>query len=322
MAIPTVIMGLGTIGREIARAALAKPGLSVVAAVDLDPSRTGRPLGDVLGGPAPDVVVTRSAPEAFARAKGGVVLHATGSRFLAVRDQLLAACEAGLSVVSTCEELAFPWLKHPDEADALDQAAEKAGVAILGTGVNPGFVLDRLPVTLGAVCRVDAVRALRVVDVSTRRAELWRKVGVGLSLDAFEEAVDEGRLGHVGLSESAALCALGVGHEPDDVEEEIDAVVADENAPAVQKGQVAGVIQVARAYSGGRLVAELELTIAYGAERPRDEIRIEGTPPIHLVIEGGVAGEPATAWAVAHAAPLLRESGAGLLTVLDLPAGR
>ncbi len=151
MAIPTVIMGLGTIGREIARAALAKTGLEIVAAVDLDPSRAGKPLAEVLGVEAPAVTITASAAEAFARAKGGILLHATGSRLAQIKDQLFAACEAGLSVVSTCEELAYPFLKNADLAEELDRRAQKSGVAILGTGVNPGFVLDRLAATLGSV---------------------------------------------------------------------------------------------------------------------------------------------------------------------------
>lgn len=318
-----MIIGLGTIGREVARAALAKPGLELVAAVDLDPSRIGRPLAEVLGVDAPKILVTGSAPEAFARAKGGLLLQATGSRIESVKDQLFAACEAGLAVVSTCEELAYPFLKYPDLAEELDRRAEAAGVAILGTGVNPGFVFDRLPSTLGSVCRVDKVSAVRVVDVSTRRVELQRKVGVGLSMDEFMALVDAEKIGHVGLAESAALCALGTGLDAEDVEEEIDAVIADEDGPGVKKGQVAGIYQAARAYAaGGRVVAELELTIAVGAENPRDEIRIEGTPSSRLVIEGGMAGEPVTAWAVVNAAPLVRGASPGLMTVLDLPAGR
>src|SRR5262249_36617328 len=137
---------------------------------------------------------------------------------------------AGLSIVSTCEELSYPWLRHPEIAERLDRIAERRKVALLGTGVNPGFVLDRLPATLGAVCgRVDRVSCVRVVDSRTRRGQLQRKVGAGLNEEEFDRGVDDGSIGHVGLMESAALAALGVGLEVDEVDESIDPVEADED---------------------------------------------------------------------------------------------
>ena len=175
MAIPVILMGLGTIGRAIARAALAKPELQIVAALDLDPSRIGLRLSELLEAPAPDLLVTRDAPAALKKAAGGVMLHATQSRLEQVEGELAQALSAGVSVVSTCEELAYPWLRNPEIAERLDKIAQKKKVALLGTGVNPGFVLDRLPATLGSVVgQVERVRALRVVDARTRRVELQR----------------------------------------------------------------------------------------------------------------------------------------------------
>ncbi len=342
MTIPVVVMGLGDIGRRIARAVLTEPSLELVAAIDRAPELVGRPLALVLGAAAPDVVVLDSIPAAAAVAKKAlaefadeedaperaVLLHATGSRLEQVAPELMAALQAGFRVVSTCEELSCPWVRHPDLADRLDRAAQKSGGTLVGVGVNPGFVLDRLVATLGqATGKVERVDGLRVVDAASRREALQRKVGAGLSEAAFHAAVDRGEVGHIGLMESAALAAMGVGHACDEVDEEILPVIASRpfDLPwgRVEVGQAAGVRQVARAFADGREVARLELVIAVGAEEPRDEIVLHGAPPLRLVIPGGTPGDDATAWTVVHAAQALGQGAEpGLVTVLELPAGR
>ena len=327
MPIQVALMGLGDIGRAIARCALSKGELEIVAAIDLDPARVGRKLSEVLDCPAPDVVIGSDGAAELRKAQGGVLLHATGSRLDRVEGELAQALTAGLSVVSTCEELSWPWLRHPEIAERLDRLAQKKRLALLGTGVNPGFVMDRLPATLGAVCgRIDHVRVTRVVDSRKRRKQLQLKTGAGLNEEEFDRSVDEGTLGHVGLMESAALAALGVGLEVDEVDESIDPVESDEDMQgagfAVPRGGIVGINQVARAFHDGKEVANLDLTIALGAPDPRDEIELTGEPGLRLVIPGGTPGDQATAWAVVHAAPLVAGSEPGLISVLDLPAGR
>ncbi len=320
--IPVVLMGLGEIGRAIGRAALLRPQLQVVAAVD--PAHAGQRLDELLGVPAPDLTVAGDPAQALAAARGGVVLHATGSLLEPVLPQLEQAVRAGLSVVSTCEELAWPWLRHEDVAAALDRLCEERDVAVLGTGVNPGFALDRLPVVLAQVAGpVRHVRAQRVVDAGTRRVQLRRKVGAGLSEEEFDAAVDRGEIGHVGLVESAALVAAGCGLEIDEVDEEIAPLLAEEDRAGdvpVRRGQVAGVHQAVRVYRDDVETVRVEVTIAIGAEDPRDEIEIDADPPIRAVIPGGIAGDLATANAVANAAAAVTELR-GLVSVLDLPAG-
>ncbi len=324
--IPVVLMGLGEIGRAIGRAVLARDGLELVAAVDRHPSLAGRPLADVLGGFATDLAIEPDLAAALERARGGVVLHAAGSRFLDVLPDLRTAVRGGAHVVSTCEELANPRLDHEAEADALDRLCEEHRVAVVGTGVNPGFVLDRLPALLAQVTgEVRHVRGVRVVDVARRRPALQRKVGVGLSEEEFQAAYDRAEIGHVGLVHSAALVAEScLGLEEYEVDEELAPLVADEDADAgvpVRRGQVAGIQQTARVYAEDREVVRLELTIAVGAEDPRDEVELDADPPVRVLVPGGVDGDTATATAVANAIPAVVERH-GLLTVLDLPAGR
>lgn len=324
--IPVAIMGLGILGREIARAALASPELAVVAAVDSASTLVGKTLSELVPGAPKSLRIEGDAARVLANLRGGVLLHAIGSRFEAIYPQLEAAARCGIHVVSTCEELAFPWLHYEDKADALDHLAKSRGACILGAGVNPGFVLDRLVATAGAACgQVRSVHAVRVVDASLRREALQRRIGMGLSEDEFARRADAGELGHVGLEESAALCALGLGLDCDEFEEDVEALIAEEDsggAVPVEKGQVAGIYQRARGFLEGRQVVDLELTIAAGVEESYDLIELDAEPKVRLKVEGGYPGEVATAWSVVNAAPRMLAAEPGLLTVLELPAGR
>jgi 4-hydroxy-tetrahydrodipicolinate reductase len=324
--IPVVLLGLGEIGQAIARAALVRPELRIVAAVDPAPSRAGRALSEVLGEPAPDATVARSLGEVAASARGGVVLAATRSRLTEVLPELEEAVRAGLHVVSTCEELAWPWLNHAEEATALDRLCHERNVAVLGTGVNPGFVLDRLPALLSQVTGpVRHLHGVRVVDVSRRRIALQRKVGAGLDEEEFHDRVERGEIGHVGLAESAAMAAEAcVGVDEYEVDEEIVPLLAEDDAEGpvpVARGQVAGLHHEARVFAAGREVVRLELTIAVGAADPRDEVSLDADPPVRVLVPGGIAGDAATANTVVNAVPALVELR-GLVSVLDLPAGR
>jgi 4-hydroxy-tetrahydrodipicolinate reductase len=320
--IPVVAMGLGEVGRAIARRVLAHPDLRLVGAVDPAKGLAGRSLSQLLGTPAGDLVVAAEPAAALEAARGGVVLLAATSSFEAALPLLQRAVRAGCSVVSTCEELAWPWLEHEAEAAALDALCERHDVAVVGTGVNPGFALDRLPAVLAQVAgEVRHVRGLRVVDLARRRDGLRRKAGVGLTEEAFQAADERGEVGHVGLSESAAMAAAGCGLEVDEVEEELAPLLAEEDGHGVARGQVAGIRQEARAFCEGREVVRLELVIALGADQPRDEIELDADPPLRAVVPGGVPGETATVNAVVHAALAVTERR-GLITVLDLPAGR
>ena len=325
--VPVVVMGLGYIGQQIARAALQSEEVELIGAVDKSPSIAGKKMSDVLGVPAGTFKVQSSLAPAVGRRQGVVLLHATGSKLPQVKDQILEAISLGMHVVSTCEELSFPWFNHGALAEQLDRAATRGNVSIVGTGVNPGFVLDRLVATLGQVCgEVRHVKAVRIVDARTRREGLQRKVGAGLTEAEFFALVDQDGLGHVGLVESAALAALGLGLDCDDFEEELTPVFAEEDisggAFLVKKGRVAGIYQSAVGLAEGRELVRLELTIAVGAEPPGDTIELDADPPLKLHIAGGIAGDRATANLVINAAPRVTAAGRGLLTVLELPAGR
>ena len=323
--IPVVVAGLGDVGRAIARA--------VLSSADLRARRRGRPglrgtqkLDELVGTPtglAVEADPARALPRRARRRAppGHLVPLPRGASPPSSRR-----CARRPRVVSTCEELAYPWLAHEEEADALDALCEKNDVAVVGAGVNPGLALDRLPAFLSqGTGEVRRLEARRVVDLSSRREALWRKAGVGLTAGGVPAGRGGGRdrprrAGRVGDAGGARLRPrprrgggggrAGAG----------DAATWPARCRS-QKGGVAGIRQVARGWQDGREVVRLELVLALGAEDPRDEVSIDADPPLRLVVPGGFPGEASTAWSVVHAAAAIPELQ-GLVTVLDLPPGR
>jgi 4-hydroxy-tetrahydrodipicolinate reductase len=324
MTIRVVCYGLGPIGLGIARLALARPGIEVVGAIDLDPEKTGRDLGALAGGAASGVIVGSDAMAVLKATRPDVVLHATSSSLAKVTSQLLQIAEGGAHVVSTCEELAYPWTAQPQLAAELDAAARRAGVTLLGTGVNPGYAMDALPLMLTAPCAaVRGVRVLRVVDAAKRRGPLQRKVGAGLTPEQFEARVKEGLVRHVGLPESLHMLATRLGWQLDRMDDTIAAVLAEQPITTdyvkVVSGQVAGVRQVARGFIGGREVLNLELRMYVGAPDPQDTVEIDGDPPVRMRIDGGLHGDVATAAIVINAASSVTRSAPGLASMAEIP---
>jgi 4-hydroxy-tetrahydrodipicolinate reductase len=317
----TLLFGLGAIGAGIGRLAAERDDIAIVGAVDSAPDKAGRPVYGVLeaaAGGRPDPLVLADAAQALAQTKPQVVLHATGSYLPDVLSQLIDCARGGANVVSTCEELSYPWRRHPELAKQLDAEAKANNVTILGTGVNPGFVMDTLAVTLSGVCQnVRHVRLARVVDVAKRRVQLQRKVGAGLTLDEFAARVATSRFGHVGLKESCWLLAEGLGWHLDTLDETIEPFAGPD-------GNAAGMRQTATGTANGRTVIDAFVQMSAGADRPRDEIEIDGTPPVRMVIEGGIMGDSATAAIIVNAISRVVAHAPGLVTMLDLPpiAGR
>jgi 2,4-diaminopentanoate dehydrogenase len=302
-----------------------KASLEIVGAIDKDPTKAGRDLGEVVGAPdAPWGVVVLADAAAMLDRPVDVVVHSTSSYLESVMDQLLACLSAGCCIVSTCEELAYPWRKHPGLSSQLDAAAKEEGVALLGTGVNPGFVMDKLVLTLSAVSqRVDSAKAVRIVDASQRRLPLQKKIGAGMTTEEFRTQVAAGAIKHHGLPESAAMVADGLGIALDDISETIEPVIAEKSVKTefleVTAGQVAGVHQIARGTSGGKEKIYLELKMYVGAKQPGDTIELKGEPNISLVIPGGTHGDIATAAVGVNAIPAILAAPAGLRTARDLP---
>ncbi len=316
--------GVGPIGASIVKVLSARPQVQIVGGVDVDPEKVGRDLGEIAGTQKLGVRVSKDAKATLTEYKPDVVVHCTGSYLKAVAPQLLECIDAGASVVSTTEELAYPFEKFPELAEEIDSKARAKGVAVLGTGINPGFVMDTLVLVLSDVCQsVNAIRAERVVDAARRRLPLQTKVGAGLSVEEFNKRVTEGTIRHVGLSESVSLIASAIGWKLGEIQERITPVVAEAQVQTdyvkVEKGKVAGIRQVAKGLLAGQEVIVLDLRMYVSAKDPHDSILIDGVPPIDMIIRGGLHGDEATAGIVANAVMAITGVTPGLRLMSELP---
>lgn len=324
--IRVVHYGLGAIGSSIARLAAQQRGVLVVGGIDHDPAKVGRDVGAVIGLDHALNAPVSNQPNALLRqVQPDVVIVATTPFFHEVYGQLQECIAARANVISTCEELIFPFENNPVAAAKLHRAAMQAGVTVLGAGVNPGFVMDLLPVLLTAPCvDIRHIGVTRTVDATSRRASLQQRIGAGLTLDQFNNHIARGMVRHVGLPESIHLIANGLGWQLHHVTETIDPIVANEwvRTPyiTVAPGQIRGIRQVARGFMHGREVVVLTWQTAVGSlYDTSDTITIDATPPLNVVIQGGLHGDQAAAALLFHAIPRVLAAEPGLATVLTLP---
>ena len=319
------LVGLGPIGIEVGKALAGRSNIELLGAADPADAIAGRSLSEVMAGPMPDLAVDSSAAALYARSsrertRQDVAVLCTGSRLESVLPQIEEAIQAGFHVVSTCEELAYPELKNSVLAHRINQKAREHNVGVLGTGVNPGLVMDRLALAAAAACvHVDRVKVTRVVDAAKRRGPLRAKVGAGLTREEFLNGVAQKKLGHVGLSESAAIIALGLGFPIEEITETIEPVLAKQETDGIAVGRVLGLHQIALVQAGDEVKVELDLTMAVGVSEPTDTIEIEGDPPVNMRVSGGFHGDRATVGCVVNAIPFIVDAPPGLHTVVTLP---
>lgn len=320
--IRVIHFGLGPIGCGIARVVASRPDYQIVGAIDIDSAKMGKDLGQVIGLDRKLGVKVSGDPAKTLKTKAEVVVHSTGSYLAKVEPQLSAIMRAKHNIVSTCEELAEPW-SHGAIAKRIDALANKSKVAVLGTGINPGFMMDTLPLALTAICQqVRGVRVSRIVDAAGRREQLQRKIGTGLTVEEFRQKAAAKEIRHVGLAESVALIARTLKWKLDKIDETIEPVVAQDLVRTeffkVQPGRVTGVHQLGFGTSGGERVIELDLQMSVDAGESLDECWIDGTPEIHSVIHG-VHGDLSTAAIAANAIKRVANAEPGLKTMADLP---
>jgi len=316
--------GLGPIGSAVARHVTERPGLELVGGVDIDPTKAGRDVGDVIGLGRPlGFPVSAKLSDLLARTSADAVIHTTSSYFDLFKGQIIEILAAGLDVVTTAEELSFPWLAHAAEAAEIDDAAKQAGKTVLGTGINPGFLMDALPLFLTGICqRVDRIAVTRIIDASTRRGPFQAKIGSGLTVDAFQAKMAAGRMGHVGLPESVGMVFDTLGKKLIRYESAVEPVVAERLVEtkyfAVQPGQVMGLKQVARGYSAEGEFITLTFIAALETGEEGDTVQIFGKPDLEVKLKG-TNGDITTIAIVVNAIRRILEAPPGLATMRDLP---
>jgi 4-hydroxy-tetrahydrodipicolinate reductase len=321
--IKVIQYGLGPIGNRLTEYLAARPTLKIVGAIDNDPAKMGRDVGVAAGLPPVGVCISGNASEVLSSCGGQVALLTTSSSLEKIESQLIEILKHGISVVSTCEELAYPWLTAPAISERIDKAEKKAGAAVLGTGVNPGFLSDFLPLAMTGVCRkVEKITVERVQDARFRRIPFQKKIGAGLTTAEFAQKAAQGTLRHVGLTESLQMIAAAMGWTLDRTEDVLEPIVADRRletpAMTIEAGDCLGVSQTGRGWRDGREVVTLVFQAAIGLENPRDRVVIEGEPRIDATIAGGVNGDIATCAMVTNGIPVVLNARPGLRTMADI----
>ena len=324
MPISVMFYGLGPIGAAVARQVATRKGFKIAGGIDIDPAKLGQDLGDVIGlGRRLKVRVTNDVAGELKRSKPDVVVLCTNSALKKVMPQIEGILKAKIPIVSTTEELSYPVGKNRSLAKKIDDIAKRAKVAVLGTGVNPGFVMDALPIALSGVCeRVDSVRVDRIQDARVRRLPFQQKIGSGLTVEQFQKKVDDQSVRHVGLAESVTMIADAFGWKLDKVTDDIEPKIAEATVEseylAVDPGYVCGIVQDGIGWKNGKPLVTLHMEAYLGAPESYDSVLIEGTPRIEQKISGGVHGDVATASITVNSIPKILTARPGLRTMRDM----
>lgn len=317
-------VGLGPIGAAVARQIAARKGLRIVGAVDIDPLKVGQDVGAVIGVDRKlRVKVGVDIGTAIDESKPDVAVLCTSSSLKGVLPELMEVLKHGVAVVTTTEEVAYPRKDNRAIAKRIDAAAKKAKVAVLGTGVNPGFTMDALPIALSAICEhVDRIEVWRVQDARIRRLPFQQKIGAGLTPEDFQRRVENGRVRHVGFTESIQMIGDAMGWKLDEITDDVSSKIAETAVSSewlsVASGQVCGIVQDGVGYVKGQPKVTLRLEAYLGAPESYDSVLIEGTPRIYSKIDGGVHGDIATAAITVNAIPAVIAAAPGLRTMRDM----
>lgn len=323
------LCGVGAVGRRIAKFLLEKEGVEIVGAIDVAEENVGRDLGEVIGVERKlGVLVSNNADAVLSKAEADVMLHATTSFLKQVYPQIAKALEHGVNVISTCEELSYPSIVDANLSRKLDELAKRHGATVLGTGVNPGFVMDTLPITLTGACQmVKAIKVTRSLDAANRRVPFQKKIGAGLTPAELKQKLERREItAHVGLEQSMNLIASALGWELEEVKvTPVEPVIAEKRVASkvkggvtVEPGQVAGLKQSGWAIKDGERVITLDLHMYMGAEE-YELYTIEGVPTINMKNTPCMHGDISTVAMIVNSIPKVINASPGLVTMKDLP---
>ncbi len=318
-------IGLGPLGQKMVRFATERKGVRIVAAVDPAPDKAGQELGRLCGLKPLGITVSADLKTALKGKSADVAILTTVSGIKTLEGQVAELAMARLNIVSTCEELSFPWDRAPGISRRIDRICRRYGVACVGTGVNPGFLMDYLPVVLSSVCQdIRRIKVTRIQDASSRRIPFQQKIGAGLTRAQFKAKVASGTLRHVGLVESMQMIAHALNWRLTRTTERLAPVITSKRVTSgytpIAKGVACGVEQIGRGFIGKREVLHLHFRAAVGEKESLDAVEIDGAPSIRSSISGGVNGDIATCAIAINTCRSIMAVSPGLKTMLDLPA--
>lgn len=315
--------GLGPIGNIITKYLCERNLYEITGAVDIDPVKKGMDIGILAGIDPLGVNICDNADEVLANTKSEIAVVATDAELNRVKPLILDIISEGKNVISTCEELVYPWYTNHEAAEEIDRIAKLNHVSVLSTGANPGFMMDYLPVTLTSVCqRVEKITIERYQNALYRRESFQNKIGAGLDVESFRKKVNEKYIRHIGLTESIHYISSIIGWKLTHTDETIEPVLAEEPLKVgkynIEKGMAVGSLQTLSGCINDDEVIRLEFKACICEKHSHDKIIIKGFPSFELNIDGGVNGDIATCAIVVNLIPAVMRSSPGLKTMADL----
>ncbi len=323
-----VQVGLGPMGQIIANLMLDRQNINLKGVVEIRSEFIGKNLHEILGNELGSGVNVFSDLEGLLKKENiDVVFIATSSSLKNVAPIIKQAINANCNVISICEELSYPYIKYERLSKELDELAKKYEKTIIGTGINPGYLMDLLPIVLTAPCqKVNSIKVKRLMNSSKRREPFQRKIGTGLSPEEFQDKISNKEItGHVGLKESMYMIINALGLNYDEVIEfPPEPILTNKDFTTsygvkVRKGDVCGLKSKAITYLNGKEIIILDFIAYAGEHEEYDSVVIDGVPSIHQKIIGGVHGDLGTAAMVVNLIPRVIDAKPGLLTMKDIP---
>ncbi len=325
-----VQVGLGPMGRLIAHLILKRKNLNLIGVIDIDPQIKDKKLSEILDkreDPLTNIRVSSDLESIISSIKVDVIIIATSSSLKHVAPLIKQAVKKGSNVISICEELSYPYQYYPGLSEEVDALAKSKQVTIVGTGINPGYLMDLLPIVITAPCQsVESIKVTRMMNSAKRRVPFQRKIGTGLTSEEFHKRISQKEItGHVGLAQSIQIIITALGLEYDEIiEYPAREILAEKEfitsyEEKVPKGCVCGLQSKAVAKKGEKDIITLDFKAFAGDHEEYDSIKIEGIPNIHQKIIGGVHGDLGTSAMVVNLIPKVFDARPGLLTMKDLP---
>jgi len=321
-------VGLGPMGKIITKLLLQRKNISLRGVIDIDPLLVGKELSEVLDIEKKlDLTIESDLDSILSRENADVVIIAISSSLEKIVPTIESAVKSGSNVISICEELSYPFQYHAERSKKLDVLAKSNNVTIVGIGINPGYLMDLLPIVLTAPCQsVKSIKVTRMMNSAKRRVSFQKKIGTGLSVDEFHKKISNKEItGHVGITQSIQMIVSALGIEYDEIVElPPQEIIAKKEfttsyGEIIPEGYVCGLQSKAYAKKEGKEIILLDFVAYAGEHDEYDSVLIEGIPSIHQKIIGGVHGDLGTSAIVANLIPKVVEARTGLLTMKDLP---
>lgn len=331
--IKIAIWGFGAMGAGMANMLLSKKGVDIVAVCDLHPNRVNKSVAEILKtDKCKDIIITGDIDEALKDKQVDLCLLATDSFTKGAFPKMKLLLEKKINVITTAEEMAYPKAQEPELTKQLDEIAKENGVTVLGTGINPGLIMDLLVVCLtGCMENVEHIEAKRVNSLSPFGETVMEEQGVGITLDEYNKRNAAGELaGHVGFSESVNMIADALGMKLEKFEQQMEPILTtvDRKSPYgfAAAGNLAGINMTGQGHVDGEVKINMihpqQIEPEMEGTHTGDYITLKGSPEVNMAITPEVDGGIGTIAMCVNMIPHVINARAGLKTMIDLPVPR